>query len=489
MAVDFSSNPDARGFFAPNRFEAAIHDCEVLGTIPADIRGTFYRTGGDLRFPRRFIDDAPFNDDGFVDMFRFADGRVDFRARHVRTERFLAERSAHRALFGYYRNLRTADPSVRNLSYNVANTNIVFHAGKLLVLKETSPPIAINPHTLATESIWTFSGRLTSPTFTAHPKIDPVTGEMIAYGYATGGDATREIAFFWIDAKGEVTREIRFEAPTFSMLHDIAVSREHIIVPTTGFTSSVQRLERGQIYWGFDPRQPIHVGIFRRDGDGKDLRWFRCGGGQVIHTVNAVSDGDRLLLDAPISDGNPFPFFPAIDGTPFDPTAALTTMRRWEFNLRQRDGGWREQTLFPGIAGGGLARMDDRYLTLPFRYSFLGFTDPGKPFDEARGGNLRGRVTNCYARFDHATGAVSTLFAGPTHSLQECCFVPRQHSRGEGDGYLIGVASDFAAMRSELVIADAAHLEEGIIGRVKLPFRLHAQVHGSWVDAAALPVA
>ena len=42
-------------------------------------------------------------------------------------------------------------------------------------------------------------------------------------------------------------------------------------------------------------------------------------------------------------------------------------------------------------------------------------------------------------------------------------------------------------MKSELVIADAQHLAEGPIARVKLPFRLHMQVHGCWVSALDLP--
>ena len=42
-------------------------------------------------------------------------------------------------------------------------------------------------------------------------------------------------------------------------------------------------------------------------------------------------------------------------------------------------------------------------------------------------------------------------------------------------------------MSSELVIADAQHLAHGPIGRVKLPFRLHMQVHGCWVSSRDLP--
>jgi carotenoid cleavage dioxygenase len=42
-------------------------------------------------------------------------------------------------------------------------------------------------------------------------------------------------------------------------------------------------------------------------------------------------------------------------------------------------------------------------------------------------------------------------------------------------------------MKSQLVIADASQLEAGPIARVKLPFRLHMQVHGCWVSSQTLP--
>jgi carotenoid cleavage dioxygenase len=42
-------------------------------------------------------------------------------------------------------------------------------------------------------------------------------------------------------------------------------------------------------------------------------------------------------------------------------------------------------------------------------------------------------------------------------------------------------------MQSELVIADTRQLDAGPIARVKLPFRLHMQVHGCWASARELP--
>jgi carotenoid cleavage dioxygenase len=123
---------------------------------------------------------------------------------------------------------------------------------------------------------------------------------------------------------------------------------------------------------------------------------------------------------------------------------------------------------------------------LQSRYLFTGYTDAERPFD--RGsivGNAPARPTNCYGRFDVQTKKIDTFFAGPTHSLQECTFVPRG-SGAEGEGYLIGVASNFAELRSELVIADAQRLGDGDVARVLLPFRISAQVHGMWASAQEL---
>jgi len=182
-----------------------------------------------------------------------------------------------------------------------------------------------------------------------------------------------------------------------------------------------------------------------------------------------------------VSDTNPFPFFPADAGNA-DPQGARlgTQFRRHVFDLDSKQDGFNEETVFERSVS-GLARIDDRYISLPNRYAYTGFTDPSRPFDEARAGNLRGRVTNCYGRFDLHTGTSTSYFAGDSHTLNEPVFVPRGPDSAEGDGWLIGVANNLAERRSELIIADATNLEAGDVARVILPFRLGAQVHGNWI--------
>lgn len=482
MAVSFARDPTAQGFFAPARFEADVFDCEVVeGKIPADLAGAFYRVGGEWFYPPLFPDDSPFNADGYVSVFRFASGSVDFRGRWIKTDRWKAQQAARRQLFGYYRNGLTDDPAVRGrVNRGVANTNMYAHAGKLLALKEDNLPMAIDPDTLDTLGYDDFGGGYRGPTFTAHPKTDPVTGEMITYGYEAEGDASNAIWVYWIDKAGKVTREVKIRAPYVSMVHDIAITEKHILLPVYAMATNPERLAAGKVHWAWEPGKPSYIGVLPRDGDAKDLRWFKGPERGIIHTFNAsIGKGGKVSMEAPISDGNPFPFFP-----PFDPAKSRTTVRRLTFDLNSKHDGWTEEVLDP-LRSGALGRVDERYFGKPYRWGFMGVNDPGKPVNEARAGNIRGRVTNCYARYDFHTGQTATWHAGDVHSLQECVFIPRRPDAAEGDGWLVGVASNYAERCSELVLVDAVALET--VARVRMPFRLSNQIHGQWVPAGQLP--
>ena len=108
-----------------------------------------------------------------ISKFSFGNGRVDFKQRRARTDKFVLEERAGRALFGAYRNPLTDDPTVKGRYRGTANTNVLIHGGQLLALKEDSPALAMDAITLETHGYTDFQGQVKSPTFTAHPKIDP----------------------------------------------------------------------------------------------------------------------------------------------------------------------------------------------------------------------------------------------------------------------------------------------------------------------------
>jgi len=286
MVQRFGNQHFSGDFFTTLRFEGEVFDCEVQGEVPRDIRGTFYRLGGDWLYPPRSPLDAPFSADGFISMFRFSSGRVDYRGRFVRTPRYEANRAAGRQLFGIYRNRRGDDPSVRALNGTVANTTPVVHAGRLFATKEDSRPYEIDPHTLETRGEWDFYGKYRSLTFTAHPKIDPVSGELICFGYEATGEASRDVYVYTIDRTGHVTREVRLQAPYVSEMHDMAITRHHIVIPMFPLTTDKEWLEAGNIHWYWDDRISLRsTARWRRQGCTLDQRTAACDGphAQCLH--------------------------------------------------------------------------------------------------------------------------------------------------------------------------------------------------------------
>ena len=487
---DLSGQASGRGFGGPLRFEATIEDCEIVGKIPQDLNGAFYRVGYDWYYPPKFADDAILNADGYVSMFRFKGGRVDFRGRWVKTHRLMQEQRARRQLYGYYRNPYTDDESVRDPQHpnlrTVSNTAPLAHGGKLFSLKEDGPPYQLDPNTLDTIGPWDFNGQWKSETFTAHPKLDPLTGELVSFGYEATGLASDDVFICTLDKSGRVRHETRIKVPYVSMIHDVALTHTHFLIPFGGYVTSAERLRQGKIHWGWDDSKLSYIGVLPREGQAKDVRWFKGPLRCMMHTFNAHSEGNKIILYAPFWDSNFFPFFPPVDGTPWNPAKARAFIRKLTLDLSSKSETWQEEILWP-MQVVDLGKVDPRTLTLQSRYLYTSFTDPDRPYERQRSGaGAPARPTNCYGRFDVATRKIDTYFAGPTHSLQECTFVPR--GTAEGDGYLIGVASNYAEGRSELIVADAQRLGDGDVARVILPFRVSSQVHGVWASAEELPL-
>src|SRR5690554_7100374 len=234
--VDFPEDPRAFGGGPAGtniRAEIDLFDCEVEGRLPTDLDGVFYRVGPDPQYPKppEYARDIAFDGEGHVSMFRIRNGHVDYRTRYARTQRWKAQHEARRSLFGMYRNPLTDDPGVKGLSRGTANTQLFVHHGKLLVFKEDSPPVYMDPLTLETlDDYYTFGGKLDSETHTAHPKIDPLTGEYFGFGYEAKGLLSKDIVVFSADRNGEVNWQVTVQAPYAGMMHDFVVTQQYVVL-------------------------------------------------------------------------------------------------------------------------------------------------------------------------------------------------------------------------------------------------------------------
>lgn len=474
MAVDFRGHPmfPSSGFNAPTRFEADVHDCEVWGEIPSDLTGHFYRMQCDFIYrPPNNEWPTGFNGDGHVSLFRFQNGSVDFRSRFVQTDRLMAEQDARQRLWGVYRNHYTDDPSVANIDRSAANTHIYWHGGHLLTYKEDSLPYEIDPYTLETiGGKFDYNNQYTASTMSAHPKIDPLTGNIICYGYQAKGDLTDDVAVYEFSPTGEKLKEWWFKVPYVGIMHDCAITNKHILVPLIARTTSDERLRSGEPMWEWDGDLETMIAVIPRDGDAKDIRWFRGPSRNTLHFLNATDRGNKITMELPVSTDERSP----------------SEIRRWTMNLNSRNDIFEEELV--STANSPLARMDDRFIGQDYRYCFVGNRNPDRPYDTNRGGNMAGRVSNEYLKLDVKTGKSNAFFVGDVQSLQECMFAPRSKGGDEGDGYLLGIANNMADMCSELHIVDAKYMEDGALAVVRLPFRLRGGTHTNWFSTWELPM-
>lgn len=483
----YPQTPGFTGPLRPLRIECDILDMEVEGEIPASMNGTFHRVHPDAQFPPRFEDDQFFNGDGMVSLFRFHDGKVDFKQRYAQTDKWKVERAAGKSLFGAYRNPLTDDQSVKGMIRGTANTNVMVHAGKLYAMKEDSPVLIMDPLSLETEGYSTFGGKLRNQTFNAHAKIDPGTGNLCTFGYAAKGLLTRDCSYYEIDPAGNLLFETDFEVPYYCMMHDYGLTEDYAVFHIVPSTSNWKRLEDGLPHFGFDTTLPVWLGVLPRGPGvtGKDMRWFKAP--KTIfasHVMNCFQDGSKIHMDIPQAANNSFPFFPDIHGAPFDAEAALPYLHRWTVDMGSNS------ELFSAVARltdwiDEFPRIDERYVGRPYRHGWGLVMDRDMPMEFVRG-RASGFKMNKIGHWDHATGGQDFWWAGPQSIVQEPCFVPRSADSPEGDGWIIALVDNLITNYTELVVLDALRLGEGPVGRAKLPIRLRSGLHGNWCDAGKL---
>src|ERR1700676_5587256 len=131
---------------SPVAHEVDAVNLPVLGAIPPELAGRFFRNGPN---PRDGSSSAhPFTGDGIVHGIRLAHGRAEwYRNRWVRTRSFAGETT-----------YRRPDGTI-DLTAAVANTSVIAHAGRILALVESSFPYEIDRE-LATVGPYDFNGAL-----------------------------------------------------------------------------------------------------------------------------------------------------------------------------------------------------------------------------------------------------------------------------------------------------------------------------------------
>lgn len=469
MSAPFPDDPFLRGNFAPILMEADAFDLPVTGEIPRELAGTLYRNGPNPQFAPRGRYHW-FAGDGMLHAFHIEDGKVSYRNRWLRTPKWQIEHDAGRSLFGAFGNPMWSDPSVIGKDSTLANTNVVWHGDRLLALEEAHLPLEVDPASLATRGDCDFGGRLKTR-MTAHPKIDPETGEMVCFAYSASGRFTPTVAYFVIDRQGRLTRYDEFEAPYVSMMHDFCVTRDFVLFPVMPLTGSMERAMKGLPAYAWEPEKGTRIGILRRNEPIDRIRWFAGEAGYVFHPMNAWNEDNRVMAD--VMEYPRAPLFPNPDGSVPDTARSVAArLVRWTFDLDGNSDGFSREPL--GDVAGEFPRFDERRSGLPYRHGYFA----GVAGTEEIGSfNVVGHV-------DVRDGR-STAYSLPSgDAISEPVFVPRAADAGEGDGWLLAVVHRGTENRSDLCVFDATAVDRGPIATAALSHRVPFGFHGNWRPAA-----
>jgi carotenoid cleavage dioxygenase len=442
-AADEAGTPfHMRGNYAPVPDELTEYDLPVEGAIPPELDGWYLRNGSNPRSPTGHW----FIGDGMIHGVRIENGAAKwYRNRWIRTESF--DNS-----FPVYN-----PDGTRNLRSSVANTHVINHAGKTLALVESSLPYQIT-NDLETVGCYDFGGKL-NDAMTAHPKICPTTGELHFFGY--GNLFQPHVSYHRVDADGVLTVDRPIEVPALTMMHDFAMTSEHVIfmdLPIV-FNLDIAINGRGDMPFRWDDNYGARFGVLRRDDPFGQVRWFDIDPCYVFHVANSyerrTANGNSIVLQAVR-----YPELWRADGG-FGASAVL-----WEWIINLDDGTVTERQLDDRAVE--FPRIDDRLAGMAADYAVSVGDAALVRYD-----------LNTGASTEHRFGAPDAP-GGPG----EAVFVPSPNGPAdESNGWYMAYNYDPANNSSELVIIDAADFAGEPVARIRLPRRVPYGFHGNWISS------
>jgi len=441
-----------RDNFAPVTDELTEFDLPVEGAIPAELDGWYLRNGPNPRQATAHW----FTGDGMIHGIELRDGKaVSYRNRWTRTDR------AADALGEPH--VAADQPEEVNPFGSAANTHVIEHAGRILALVESSLPTCLSPE-LETLGRFDFGGKLRSP-MTAHPKVDPVTGELVFFGYNIFGPPY--VRYHVADRSGDLIKseDITFGGPV--MVHDFNITENYVVWMDLPVVFDMEMAMQGLFPFAWKPDYGSRVGVMPRSGGDADIRWFDVEPCYVFHPMNAFENGaggDRIVLDV-VRHPDMFvreQIGPAASSAP--------TLDRWTIDLTA--GKVIEERL--DDHGQEFPRVDDRVVGRRHRYGY----STGAGVDN--GIEFQGLL-----KHDLALGSVEVHDVGPTRNAGEGVFVAASPEAGEDEGWVLSVVYDAERDGSDLVIIDATSFAGPPVATVQLPQRVPFGFHGSWVADGA----
>ena len=467
--IEAATNPFLSGNYAPVMEENVAAITEVIGKIPKDLNGHFLRIGPN---PVYVADPASyhiFDGDGMIHAVQFEDGQATYRNRFVDTEGLRKERAKGtwiwKGMAGMADFAKGVPMPEEGPMKNTANTAMVYHNNTLYALMEAAPPHKITLPDLGTEGEETFGGKLKHP-FTAHPKVDAVTGEMMTFGYAPFPPF---LTYSVISPAGELVHSTPITLPKGVMMHDCAITERYTIFLDMPITFDFQRAVNGGLMLDWEPENGSRLGVVPRYGVDADVKWFDVDLSMVFHVSNAWEEGDEIVVQASRSLRSDISRATENAGTQADMRDQLGQLYEWRLNMKT---GKATERHLDTAHYCDFTRINEDLVGRKHRYTYAARFDPTHDalFDAA-------------LKHDGTTGEIAVHALGQGRWGGEGVFAKRDGAIEEDDGYVILFVHDDAQMRSECLVLDAKAFDSPPVARLILPHRVPFGFHAGWIPA------
>lgn len=441
------------GNYGPVTDEVTAFDLPVIGRLPTELNGRYVRNGPN---PIEPVDPAThhwFMGDGMVHGIRLRDGNAEwYRNRYVGSSHVSKVRGQP----------DIAGPNWSDSGFG-PNTNVGGFAGRTWAMVEAGGcPVELT-YELETVGRNDFFGTLPGA-FTAHPKLDPDTGEMHAMVYAWG-QWLDHIQYVVVAPDGTVSRTVDIPLG-MTMLHDMSLTSRYAVVYDQPCTVDLDLAFAGRFPFRWNPDYGNRVGLLPRDGGAGDIVWIDVPIGYAFHPMNAYDTSDgRVVIDI----CNYPKMFDTDSLGPFGD--GMARLERWELD--------------PGTRTASITVIDEAANEFPRHRGSVS----AKPY---RYGYCASPATDRTAgwptvKHDLQTGERWVFDHGPGRAAGEPVFVGKQGRTEEDAGWLVTYVHDLGAGSAEFVVMDAEDLDRGYVAQVQLPQRIPFGFHGNWVSDRNVP--
>ncbi|PRQ41175.1 putative oxidoreductase [Rosa chinensis] len=474
------------GNFAPVT-ELPPTECQVIkGSLPSALDGAYIRNGPNPQYLPR----GPyhlFDGDGMLHSIRISQGRAVLCSRYVKTYKYTVERDAGFPLlpnvFSGFNGLtasatRGALSAARVASglYNPANgignanTSLAFFGDRLYALAESDLPYAVRVTAdgdVETVGRNDFNGELFM-SMTAHPKIDPDTGETFAFRY---GPVPPFLTCFRFDPAGAKQPDVPvFSLTSPSMLHDFAITKKYAVFTDIQIGMNPMEMIGGGSPVGLDASKVSRIGIIPKYArDDSEMRWFEVPGFNIMHAVNAWDEDDAVVMVAPniLSAEHTLERMELVHALVEKVRIDLKTgiVSRQPISTRNLD----------------FAVINPAYQGKKNRFVYAGVGDPMP--------KISGVVKLDVSGDEHKESIVASRMYGQGCFGGEPFFVAREPENPEAeedDGYVVSYVHDEKTGESRFLVMDAKSSELETVAEVKLPRRVPYGFHGLFVRESDL---